>query len=254
MKNRLLFLLSACLLIGPVFAQGAGPKTASRPSFSELSTYNASVRNAVLSRWKIPFVERTTTIDVTANIGADGKLVSSDIQVSPKIGTSEAVRKSIEEALVAIPAFAAPPGAQPYAAEFRLRAQIGPFLADCYPVKVYVPVAHVDQPDEKIVPSSLEGIKQGIAAWNTFISRRDDKLPPVLALVEQPEQADVRIDALVDATAFGPYISDEANGQQIVRIVTKFDAGGAVQDGYRWRHPGELKQQSEFQLGRMLGL
>ncbi|BAC89144.1 S41 family peptidase [Gloeobacter violaceus] len=60
--ERLSFLALAAIAAGVIQV----PAAMARPTAIERSAFNSRVRDAVVSRWRIPLVERTTTVDVTA--------------------------------------------------------------------------------------------------------------------------------------------------------------------------------------------
>ncbi len=233
-----------------VCIQQANVVAAEIPEASD--AFNSRVRNTVLSRWKIPFMERSTTVRVKAIVGADGKLTSSEITISPS-PTDDKIRKSVEEVLTSTSLV--PAEGKPVSVEFKMLGQVGPYLFSCFPLKVYVPSQFADSPGSSIPDTSAQGMTEGIARWNRALSERSaGKITNPITAVNKPELADVRIDAYEDMPPYGAYLTDNATGQVILRVALKRPIAGAIQSGYRLWQPLQVTQQTMFQIGRIVGL
>lgn len=255
MIRKMLYLPVICLALSvllsqTVLAQTATTITASKVSEAALDAYSARVRKIVFARWKLPIVERTTIVRVETTVSPDGKASESKIFVSPTLPNDAEVKRSVG-VILENTAFPTPPGDGPVAVEFKLLAQIGPLLSSCSPLTVYVPETLADRTGEVIPRSSLEGMVQAITRWNQAAG---DKKTAVIVPVSDPTRAAVRIEAYEDMPAFGPYLTDNATGQTVVRVALKRPVAGAVSGGFRSYQPDRVAQQTMFQLGRLLGL
>lgn len=234
-----------------LFIQQATTFAAEIPQASD--AFNARVRNTVLSRWKIPFMERSTTVRVKATVGTDGKLTNAEFTLSPTPTDNDKIRKSVEEVIASTSIVPAESGS--VSVEFKMLGQVGPYLFSCFPLKIYVPSQFADSPGSTIPDTSVQGMTQGIMRWNRALSERSGgKITDPITAVSKPEMADVRIDAYEDMPPYGAYLTDNATGQVILRVALKRPIAGAIQSGYRLWQPLQVTQQTMFQIGRIVSL
>lgn len=260
MKNPLPLLCTPALALLlvitlPAFGAEEPPKVELRVTQTNLAIYNAKVRRTVLSSWKVPALERTTTVRIKGTVDGEGKLSAVQLAITPALSAEndQKLRESLQEALGQT--FATPPGGSLVPVEFKLVAQNGPFYGSCFPLKVYVPTTFADSPSTTIPETSVSALSQGIVRWNQALAERSGgKVSEAVVVVSGPEQATVRIEAYEEMPQFGPYFEDFSTGQMVVRVGLMRATSGALQSGRRLVQRLPVTHQAMFQVGRMLGL
>jgi len=257
MEKRLATTLVATLLFalpGIAAPENATPLDAPPASQRQIDAYSRKLRDITLVRWKSPAPERTAIVRVTASATPAGRLEGIQISIEPPLSAQneKLLRESLQDALTFT--FPPPPGLAAVPVEFKLVAQNGPYLASCYPLRLYVSTRYRDS-GQDVPATSLSAMTGGISTWNSRITRHSgEKVGAAIVVVDRPEDAEVRLEPYEDMPGIGPYFEDQSTGQQVLRLGLTRSLNSATQVSRRALRTEIITQQTMFQLGRMLGL
>ncbi|MBW4696281.1 MAG: hypothetical protein KME03_00025 [Aphanocapsa lilacina HA4352-LM1] len=208
-------------------------------------------RDAVVENWRLPAkIYQDITARVQATVLLSGALVKPQITLEGLSGDErERTLRSLEEAIgrTVVPL---PPGE----VEFMILSRASSFEADCFPLKIYVSTAMKDSP-EPVPATTISGLRQGALRWNQRLRRTTGGEPiDAFVLVDNPDQAHVRVEAYEDYPEYSNYFVDPQSRQVTVRVPIRELRSGLFASGFRWWHPEVVTLQTLFQLGRLLNL
>lgn len=209
------------------------------------------VRVAVIRQWKLPRLKQDTTVEVQANLLADGSLANAKITLQGVEGEDrDETRISLEKALARTQLVGQSPGPILFTVALRSGAR----YSNCYPLKLYIPERTEDS-REPIEPKLVTALQQGAIKWNAMaVGYGEGKVVPPFVFTDNPTEANVRIEAYEDHPGYSSYLIDEAAGQTILRMPVKQLRSGLISSGFRWWKQEPVTQMTMFQLGRLLGL
>ncbi|UFP92823.1 TonB C-terminal domain-containing protein [Gloeobacter morelensis] len=210
------------------------------------------VRDAVVENWRLPAkMDQDVTARVQATVLLSGALVKPQITLEGLSGgeRERAMRRSLEEA-IGRTVVTLPPGE----VEFTILSRASSFEAECFPLKVHVSAAMKDSP-EPVPATTISGLQQGALRWNQRLRRVGGGGPiDAFVLVNDPEEAHVRVEAYEDYPEYSNYFVDPRSRQVTVRVPIRELRSGLFASGFRWWHPEVVTLQTMFQLGRLLNL
>ncbi|WP_164929269.1 TonB C-terminal domain-containing protein [Gloeobacter violaceus] len=235
--------------IGVALAQEAPPEVNLRVERDAAA--GQKVRDAVVENWRLPAkLYQDVTARVQATVLLSGALVKPQISLDGLTGDErERTRRSLEEA-IGRTVVSLPPGE----VEFTILSRASAFEANCFPLKVYVPAAMKDSP-EPVPATTVSGLREGALRWNRRLVRQSGGEPiDAFVLVDDPDQAHVRVEAFEDYPEYSNYLVDPQTRRVTVRVPIRELRSGLFASGFRWWHPDVVTLQTMFQLGRLLNL
>jgi hypothetical protein len=215
---------------------------------------SAEIRQEVARSLRLPDLDADATVFIRATVLLSGAIVDPDVRIYGVEGEQETrLRRSIEEAIGRTVG-----STVPGRVEFWVTARTRPWDERCLPLRVYIPDAMEDSP-EPVPPSTVAALRQGVERWNRLVAlaaEHGTAAAPAapFVLVDDPEQADVRVQTYEDYGENAVYLVNEQSNQAVLHVPLKRLRGGVAISGSQWSPPEVVTQQTMLQLGRLFGV